>query len=144
MFQSVVICVSVLQMAASRGTSALPPAAVRPTPATQTSNPDPQVALRGTPRAEPDRRTRWTSTSAAWPIHRKNQSHRNLCVFVFFWYISPTVELHCTDQQYYMSNCVFQVFFLTVKSEKYPKIHVVSSPPVRPKNCCFCKLPRKS
>lgn len=119
MFQSVVVGVSVLQMAASRGTSALPPAAARPTPATLTSSPDPQVTSRGTPGAEPDRRTRWTSTSAAWPSHRKkNQSHRNLCVFVFFWYISPTVELHRTDLQYYMSNCVFQIFSLLLRSNQ--------------------------
>lgn len=40
-------------------------------------------------------------------------------------------------------NCVFQVFFPTVKSDN-PKIHVMSSPPVRPKTRRFCKLPRKS
>ena len=33
-------CLFVLQMAASPGTSALPPAAARPTPVTPTSNPD--------------------------------------------------------------------------------------------------------
>uniref|UniRef100_A0A3P8S672 MCF.2 cell line derived transforming sequence like n=1 Tax=Amphiprion percula TaxID=161767 RepID=A0A3P8S672_AMPPE len=43
------VFVFVLQMAASLGTSALPPAAVRPTPATPTSNPDPRTLSRPCP-----------------------------------------------------------------------------------------------
>lgn len=42
----------VLQMAASPGTSALPPAAARPTPVTPTSNPDLAVAAAHTPSLE--------------------------------------------------------------------------------------------
>lgn len=110
----------VLQMAASPGTSALPPAAARPTPVTPTSNPDLAVAAAHTPslelqnkqfpgaelqyrEADPDRRN-WTTRafhhtdthlrSLSDPIlKKKNQSDRCVCWYYqcFSWvFATPT------------------------------------------------------